>query len=320
MLQTERFAITGPGLECFDYPADSALFVVGDVHGQANALRRLLDGFGTFPTGTGRRTLIFLGDLIDRGPSSLGALEAALSEAQDRAKADEVVHLPGNHDLLLADTLEDAAAVRAGALPATALGRRQPAECWMMNGGAAFLDEVLGNDIRSDLLDALARFEDRLPHPGHETFPAMVRSWPSHVRRDGVLCVHAGLAPKHPLAYTLDLTQRQHFPPDFLNMEVSDRHWAWIRDRFLSWQGGWRENGGSEGPGVLVMHGHTIPAKAAHRTLVEQDRIREVLDRSGTNARICLDGGAGRGVAVAGAVLETEGVTLCVAPVAGYPA
>jgi len=315
MLCTEIFHPDGPGLADFAFPQDRVLLVVGDVHGQADALRRLLDGFGGYTTPGRRRTLVFLGDLIDRGPDSLGCLQTALGEASSRARADEIVHLPGNHELLLADALEDAMAVRDGKKNPAALGRRSVAACWTMNGGMNFLLEVLGDELRQSDQDTLLAFAERLPHPGHGSFLEMVRTWPSHYRAGDALCVHAGLAPKHPFAHTLDLAQRDHFPEDFRTREISDRHWAWIRDRFLAWQGGWREEGGREGPGCLVLHGHTVPAKATPEKLVRQEALREVLDRSMTSARICLDGGAARGVAVAGAILGADGVRLCLAPV-----
>ena len=50
--------------------------IIGDVHGCADALRRLCDALGydeSYYRGDGRR-LVFLGDLIDRGPDSLGIL------------------------------------------------------------------------------------------------------------------------------------------------------------------------------------------------------------------------------------------------------
>ena len=54
--------------------------LIGDIHGQLEPLRRLLDELGyceedgviAHPAG---RRLIFVGDLIDRGPASRGVLE-----------------------------------------------------------------------------------------------------------------------------------------------------------------------------------------------------------------------------------------------------
>lgn len=73
--------------------------VIGDVHGELDALNELLmrlgyDQFGRHPEG---RTLAFLGDLIDRGPDSPGVVEkvSGLYFAQ-RAQC-----ILGNHELRL---------------------------------------------------------------------------------------------------------------------------------------------------------------------------------------------------------------------------
>ncbi|SFQ12918.1 hypothetical protein [Tranquillimonas alkanivorans] len=92
------------------------------------------------------------------------------------AQADAVVYLPGNHELLLADTLEDA---RRGD---GALGSRSPGECWVMNGGMAFTEEAFeaaGREMPRGPADAVSAFAEMVPHPGHDSFDAMVRNWPS---------------------------------------------------------------------------------------------------------------------------------------------
>ncbi len=95
-LWTDRRDLTGP----FD--------VVGDVHGCADELEVLLDRLGyvvtwtgdgptrraavTRPSGDGRR-LVFVGDLVDRGPRSLDVVRIAMG-----AVAAGGLAVPGNHD------------------------------------------------------------------------------------------------------------------------------------------------------------------------------------------------------------------------------
>ena len=51
------------------------LVLVGDVHGEVDALRRLLQRLGCdLAQGSVRRHLVFLGDLVDRGPDSPGVV------------------------------------------------------------------------------------------------------------------------------------------------------------------------------------------------------------------------------------------------------
>ena len=87
----------------FDGPID----IVGDVHGEIDALRHLLGHLGYDDDGShskGRR-LVFLGDLTDRGPDSLAVIELVKSfVVKGRAQC-----VLGNHDLniLLGDRKHD---------------------------------------------------------------------------------------------------------------------------------------------------------------------------------------------------------------------
>lgn len=78
-----------------------ALDIVGDVHGQLDALCALgrslgydVDGEWTHPEG---RRLVFLGDLVDRGPSSFETVELVRKLVQ----AGRALCLMGNHELNL---------------------------------------------------------------------------------------------------------------------------------------------------------------------------------------------------------------------------
>jgi hypothetical protein len=73
--------------------------IIGDVHGELDALNDLLahlgyDQFGRHPQG---RTLVFLGDLIDRGPNSPGVIEK-VSGLYFARRAQCIL---GNHELRL---------------------------------------------------------------------------------------------------------------------------------------------------------------------------------------------------------------------------
>lgn len=79
----------------FEGPLD----VVGDVHGELDALRALMaalgyDAEGRHPDG---RRLVFVGDLCDRGPDSPGVL-ALVRRLRDAGRAQAVL---GNHELNL---------------------------------------------------------------------------------------------------------------------------------------------------------------------------------------------------------------------------
>ena len=75
---------------------DGPLDIIGDVHGEADALRSLLARLGCDPVRkTAERPLVFVGDLVDRGPDSVavvalvkGLVEAGLAQC-----------VLGNHEL-----------------------------------------------------------------------------------------------------------------------------------------------------------------------------------------------------------------------------
>ena len=75
------------------------VFAIGDVHGCAGQLAALLDHISALPQASTAR-LIFLGDLICRGPSSIDALTHWSAPGLDAAFG-KVHRLSGNHEQLL---------------------------------------------------------------------------------------------------------------------------------------------------------------------------------------------------------------------------
>lgn len=78
-------------------PAGRRLYVVGDIHGRLDLLNQLLkqvdaDSAGRGPMDT---SLIFLGDLVDRGPESAGVIERLQALALERP---DTHFLLGNHE------------------------------------------------------------------------------------------------------------------------------------------------------------------------------------------------------------------------------
>src|SRR5260370_17666159 len=76
-------------------------FVVGDIHGRCAQLHNLLE---TLPRDESVDTLVFLGDLIDRGPDVPGCVEYVLNLCA--ANPDRVICLRGNHEQMLLDFLD----------------------------------------------------------------------------------------------------------------------------------------------------------------------------------------------------------------------
>ena len=96
----------------------SAVYVIGDVHGQLDKLRDLLRGAELIRKDAcetwcgGETTLWLMGDLVNHGPDGIGAVELVMRLQQEAAGAGgHVKVLLGNHDVLLL------AAHRFGTLP-----------------------------------------------------------------------------------------------------------------------------------------------------------------------------------------------------------
>jgi hypothetical protein len=105
----------------FDGPLD----LVGDVHGEVEALQSLLDRLGYAGDGghaEGRR-LVFLGDLVDRGPDS----PAVVRRVRRLVEAGRAQCLLGNHELNLL------------------LGLRRPGNAWFFGDPA----EAMGRTARA---------------------------------------------------------------------------------------------------------------------------------------------------------------------------
>ena len=72
-------------------PADRPTVFVGDIHGDQDAVEGIFSRFSTSD-----HVIVFLGDIVDRGPDSLGALTSVVT---GRFRAPSSVHLlMGNHE------------------------------------------------------------------------------------------------------------------------------------------------------------------------------------------------------------------------------
>lgn len=173
------------------------LLAIPDIHGRKDELDRVLR-LADAQCGPQAR-IVFLGDLVDRGPDSRGVIQTLIDGI---AAGRDWIVLRGNHDQMFLDFLQ---AARRGA-PGLAPGRG-----WLgaNSGGMATLRsygiEIAGGDIGWPALaeavpEAHRRFLENLPYC-YET--------------EAQFFVHAGIRPGVPLS--------RQAPEDML----------WIRDEFL---------------------------------------------------------------------------------------
>ena len=161
------------------------VYAVGDVHGHTDALRpliRLLREDAARSAPVERPLLVFLGDYVDRGPDSRGAIDMIL--AVEAEGPFEVVCLKGNHEDALLRVLSDA----------------HFGPNWIENWGEATLRSYgvavpAWGRAADETPRVQAELYDALP-PGHRRF--LARCVISLTVGD-YLFVHAGVRPGVPL-------------------------------------------------------------------------------------------------------------------------
>jgi len=153
-------------------------FVVGDVHGRCAQLHRLLE---MLPREEASDMLVFLGDLIDRGPDAPGCVDLVVKLQRDNNE--RVLCLRGNHEQMLLDFIEGSA------------------NLWItpVTGGERTFEQYVGKALRvtkeQDLDDARREIETSVPSDHLDFFHAL----PYYYEDDYAIYVHAGLdRAKHP--------------------------------------------------------------------------------------------------------------------------
>lgn len=243
------------------------VFAIGDVHGCREEFAALLDTVAMLAgESKGTRRLVYLGDMIDRGPDSLGVLQLWAESAGARG-VDRIDRVIGNHEILMLLALRGGP--EAGKMAATWLAD----QC----GGSAVLAQM-----RTAVRDPLAplNFELAQAAIGKQILDQLMTQR-SHLRIGNTLFVHGGLDGEAD-ANSFLATPWTAGP---------EARWAWITRGFLDWQGGFG--------GTLVVHGHTPPHK--HRPLsgMEDPHLFQ-------HDRLGLDGGSAVSGLVVGAELRDD--------------
>ena len=179
-------------------PPGVRIYAVGDVHGRLDLLNQLLARIGDDMSSRPevRPVSIFLGDYIDRGPSSRETIDRLI----EHAGANESVFLKGNHEQIAISCLRD----------------RGLFERWMRLGGLETLMSYgIAAEGRSDdrqIVRLQAAFHDALPQSHFRFF----RDLQSSFALGDYFFAHAGVKPDIPLPHQKE--------SDLL----------WIRQEFLS--------------------------------------------------------------------------------------
>lgn len=198
---------TGGGVPAPDQP----IFAVGDVHGRVDLLEQLLELID-YQIGALRLKnpkLVFVGNVIDRGPSSAAVL-ARMRELTTEFP-ENLVCLLGNHEQMLLDFLD---------APVARHSR------WLKDGAAATF-ESFGLSLGGGVVDgenAEKAAEALKQAIGEETI-AWLRERPLMVSSGTVYVVHAAADPRRPME---DQAPRilTWGHPEFLGVARSDGQWV----------------------------------------------------------------------------------------------
>jgi serine/threonine protein phosphatase 1 len=183
----------------FAGPEGQRVYAVGDIHGRLDLLDNLLaqieDDIVARPVPT--IGLVFLGDLVDRGPNSAGVIERLCTLQHFPAKA---LFLMGNHEEVLLRVLN---------------GEPGLAYDWLGFGGDACAESygVAASELQAMSEERIAEVLGAAIPPAHVAF---LESFGDTFRFGDYLFVHAGIRPGVPI--------EEQQPKDL----------RWIRNPFLS--------------------------------------------------------------------------------------
>jgi len=153
------------------------IYCVGDIHGRADLLEKLHGKILADACGfQGEKTVVYLGDYIDRGEASREVIEILLSESLDGFNP---VFLRGNHEQALLNFLDNPL----------------QASAWLHFGGrealASYGVALAYIPTQNDIPGLAEQFRDALP-TSHKTFTETTRT---HWHCGGYYFVHAGIRP-----------------------------------------------------------------------------------------------------------------------------
>src|SRR3954466_5125698 len=161
-------------------PPGLRVYVVGDVHGRADALRDVFSRIDADkPVGAIRRTVqIFLGDYVDRGPASREVLDLLIT----RSHSEELLLLKGNHEAMFLEFFDNP----------SLLGH------WRQFGG---LQTLISYGLKPSINPTVAEQKELARELGHRMPPGhrkLIAAMPQFFSLGDFFFVHAGVRPGIP--------------------------------------------------------------------------------------------------------------------------
>jgi serine/threonine protein phosphatase 1 len=167
----------------FSVPVGQRIYAIGDIHGRLDLLDQLMRMIASDDEECGpiaRRTLIFLGDYIDRGADSAGVIQRLL---KGMPRAFERICLKGNHEEMLMQSIADPARLAI----------------WAANGG---LETMISYGVPASRKDVDVRpqyLAEAIAASMPDSHLAFLEGLRLGVTFGDYLFVHAGVHPALPL-------------------------------------------------------------------------------------------------------------------------
>ena len=194
------FGLTQPERRIARAPEGERWYVIGDVHGRKDLLEALKVAIEDDDAEAGKAdtTVVFLGDLVDRGPDSAGVIKLARKWGKER----KVRYLAGNHEEMFLQSFED----------------REVLRHFLKHGGR---ETVLSYGLSKKQFNAMNLDElfKLMPKLVPQSERDYIADFEEMIVAGDYVFVHAGIDPKLPLN------------------EQKRKDLLWIRDRFLNHEG-----------------------------------------------------------------------------------
>jgi len=203
------------------------IYAIGDIHGRLDCLLDMQALIKADASKYDEKTVVYLGDFIDRGPNSRGVIEHRLYNPMEGFTE---IDIRGNHELFMLGTIKG-------------VFRPSMMASWLMHGGQAVVKNY-GLDLNDyGTPHELGKAYSLMPNTFawdeimHDLVSAVPEEHLAFLERtklfhfeDGHLFVHAGINPNVPLS------------------EQAEDDLLWIREEFLN---------SPKDYGMVVVHGHT---------------------------------------------------------------
>lgn len=158
-------------------PKNQRIYAVGDIHGRADLLTQLHEKIQIDAERyKGKKTIVYLGDYVDRGEKSKQVIDILLSEPLDNF---ESIYLKGNHEQSMMDFIEFPGAAAA----------------WLSFGGREALNSY-GIPLAyipgmNEVGEIAQKLDDKLPDTHRDFIINSLHSW----QCGSYYFVHAGIRP-----------------------------------------------------------------------------------------------------------------------------